>query len=679
MIDLQQLRAPAWQRVVAELSAAAPDDRTFLARLLSVVAQVAGARQAVLMAVGSGGESEDAAIAEPRVLTVWPAEANRAGTAGGASAGGAGGIESEADAKASARSSAASGRIEVQGFDNETAFYDGSPKGYLVAVPIPLHEAGATPPTGQPTIVMTFLLDHRSKQAMQTTLALIEVLAGYAHAHATRKVLARTRTSAQALDLAARLIGSINAAASFKGATFQLANDLQRQLGVDRVAIGWVKGLGSGKAGSAVIRVIALSDTEHIDQRLAMVKKLRGAMEECLDQEQAVVYPPPPEAPPAGSGAGSGGGSKDQDADVLLAQAITHEHRELCASDARLKAASLPLRADEEILGVLTIETTADGPVDISTIELMQSALDLVAPVLRVRRSDDRPLALRAAASSVKAGSWLVGPRHTVWKLVGLLLMALLVTVTFVRVEYRITSPMTIQPRERRVVSVPFESILVEVAEGVRPGSKVVAGQVLARLDSNELELSRLDAQGQLAEAVVRADESLRAGKFAEAEQAGAQADQARARVDLLTRRIEQSVIRAPIDGTVLSGDPRDRVGSSVKLGDALFELATLDDMLVLARVDDRDIALVRAEQTGQVATKAFPARYLGFRVERIVPLSKPDEGRNAFEIRGSLDEAQDWMMPGMEGIAKFNTGRRTLLDIGTRRIRDTLRLWLWW
>lgn len=663
MIDLQQLRAPAWQRVVAELSAQAPDDRAFLARLLSVVAQVAGARQAVLMAVGSGGESEDAAAVEPRVLTVWPAESARA--EGGAS------IESESEAKATARTAAGSQRIEVRGFEEDSSFYDGSPKGYLVAVPIPLHEAGGPAPAGQPVVVMTFLLDHRSKQALQTTLALIEVLAGYAHGHATRRALQRTRTAAQALDLAARLIASINGAPSFKGSTFQLCNDLQRQLGVDRVALGWVKGLRGGRAGSSVIKVIALSDTEHIDARLDMVKKLRGAMEECLDQEQAVVFPPPPEAPPSGS--------REQDADVLLAQAITHAHRELCSSDARLRAASLPLRADEEILGVLTIETTSETPVDVATVELLQSALDLVAPVLRVRRSDDRALVVRAAASGLRAGSWLVGPRHTAWKLLGVLVLGLLVAVTVVRVEYRVTSPMTIQPRERRVVSVPYEGTLGEVMQGARPGARVEAGQVLARLDSTELELSRLDAMGQLSEALARADEAMRTGKQAEAEQSRAQADQARARVDLLTLRIEQSAIRSPIAGTILSGDPRDRVGSSVKLGDSLFEIATLDDMLVLARVDDRDIALVRAEQSGQIATKAFPARYLDFTVERVVPLSRPDEGRNAFEIRGALAGAPEWMMPGMEGIAKFDTGRRTLLDIGTRRIRDTLRLWLWW
>jgi hypothetical protein len=66
--------------------------------------------------------------------------------------------------------------------------------------------------------------------------------------------------------------------------------------------------------------------------------------------------------------------------------------------------------------------------------------------------------------------------------------------------------------------------------------------------------------------------------------------------------------------------------------------------------------------------------------VERIVPLASPDQDRrNAFEVRARLDQTAGWMRPGMEGLVKFNTGKRTLLDIGTRRIRDTLRLWLWW
>ena len=48
MIDLTNVKAPGWHRVVAELNSPAPDDRAYLERLVRILAQVSAARQAVL-------------------------------------------------------------------------------------------------------------------------------------------------------------------------------------------------------------------------------------------------------------------------------------------------------------------------------------------------------------------------------------------------------------------------------------------------------------------------------------------------------------------------------------------------------------------------------------------------------------------------------------------------------
>ena len=104
-----------------------------------------------------------------------------------------------------------------------------------------------------------------------------------------------------------------------------------------------------------------------------------------------------------------------------------------------------------------------------------------------------------------------------------------------------------------------------------------------------------------------------------------------------------------------------------------------MDDMVVIARVPDSDIRLIQDASEGDIATKAFPAQRFEVTPERIVPLAQPDEGTNTFEVRAALTGSAPWMRPGMEGLVKFDTGERTLIDIGTRRIRDTIRLWLWW
>lgn len=682
MNDLSKLRSPGWQRVVAELTAPAPDDKLFLVRLISVLAQVTGARQAVLYSVPPGRDDP----ADPRPLLVWPFGEGVVDAQGRmvmppealfnpdriAQAE----IQHAKESRDAARSAGLSRQAAVFGLGGDELMYDpGSGNTYMLAVPI---SAGLPTETNSLPLqgVVTLFVDGLSRQAVQTSLALAEVLAGYSFTHATQQALRRSKQASAALDLAARLIASINTTPGFKGCTLQFVNDLARQLSVDRVGLGWVHGSANARrqgtvpgAGRTGVRLVALSDTENFDRRMAMALKLEAAMEECLDQEQTVLYPPPPLAGPG--------------SDAVLSQAITHAHRELAASDAKLKVASFPLRVTdsegERILGVALLESGGDGGIELSTVELVQATLDLVAPVLAIRHSDDRNLALRTWDSLVKAGAWAVGPRHTVWKVAGVALMVATFLLFVVRLTYRVSAPMELLPRERRTISMPFDGILDALATGAEPGQHVEKGQTLIDLQTHELELNDLEARSQLLQAQKQADEERQRGENAKAAQAEAQAQQHQARSDLLRTQITRSHITAPISGTIIAGDLKDKIGAAVKLGEKLFEIADLSDMVVTAKVDDRDISLIEVGQTGEVSPKADPSLVLPFTVEAIVPLSQAAEGQNAFEVRCRLLRTPQWFRPGMEGQAKFNTHRHSLAWIASRRIVDTLKVWLWW
>lgn len=669
MIDLSNLKAPGWQRIVSELASPAPDDHAFLLRLVSALTQVSGARQGVVFSLPPAPDDDAAARPDPRPVLLWPltpelSESLQRGVRPGDLRIEESSIEQAGDARNAARQAVGGGGARVFGLEaDQKLYYESAPeKGFLLAVPVP---SGAPADSGAGSAaVITLLLEARSRQALQTTLALVEVLAGYAYNHAAQQALRRTRQSGAALDLAARLIAAINNAQGFKGATLQLVNDLCRQLGVDRVALGWIKG-GPSEETKRFARVVAMSDTENIDRRMAMVQKLEAAMDECLDQEQAVLFPPPAAAGPGG--------------DAVLSQAIIHAHRELAASDAKLRIASLPMRVDDRVVGVVLLESTSDQPIDVATIELIQAAMDLVAPVLEIRRSDDRWIATRTWDWAVRTAAWAVGPKHTVWKAAGLLLTAAFLSTIFIHVPYRVGATMELQAREQRTVSMPFDGRVIALGEGVEAGKKVNQGDVLVELDATELKLQAIAARSQIVQAEKQADEALKKGDYNGEQEAREKAKSGRAQLELAEHRIEQAVIRAPISGTIIGGDLKDKVLASLKLGEPLFQVADLSEMIVRARVSDRDISLIKEGTEGEAATKGRPDETLSFTVERVVPLSQPEQGQNAFEARGRLAESPAWLRPGMEGVVRLETEPHSLLWIGTRRIKDQLRLWLWW
>lgn len=666
MIDLTNLKSPGWQRVVGELCAPCGDDRLFLERLLSVMARVSAARQAVLFvatptAAPSPGAPADAAQLDVRPLSICPAQtpagsatasdqARRARTVGE----GVGPVEEgvvieyATDVRSAAWGAIESGQSRAFGLEAASALYDAAPaNGFVLSIPL---FASAEEPRAIGAV--TLLIEPRSKQAVQSTLAMAEVLAGYTHGHAARQSLRRAQSASKAMDLATRLISGLNAAPGFKGSSLHVVNDLSKFMGAERAAMGW--------AADGSVKLVALSDTEHIDRRMSMVEKLERAMDECMDQEQPILHPAP-----------------SAEDDVVLAQSITQSHRELAGVQPNLRIASVPLRDGEKVLGVLTVEAVG-GVLDVSAVELLQAAMDLVAPVLRVRRADDRWLWQRASDAALRGGSWMVGVKHTGWKLAGLAVLIASLVLVFYTTTYRVGAQAILQPRGKQVIAAPFDGLLRSVPTGIEAGRVVKAGELLAQMDTAELILQAEDAKQKIVQSQKQIAMSRSENKMAEAQKAEAQVERARADLEYAQSRIDRSRILAPIDGTIIAGRLNDRVGSALKLGDRLFEVAPLDDLIAVARVDERDVGLILEGGGGRLATRSHPAEAFELVIETIVPLAEASEGKNLFEVRARLTKAAPWMRPGMEGVAKLDAGERSLLSIASRRVVDAVRLWLW-
>ena len=511
---------------------------------------------------------------------------------------------------------------------------------------------------GQVVAVTTVVADCRDPAVIQSTVPMRELAAGLYELFFAKDETRRQIQQSEQIRSSMTILATSQDAPGFTGACMNLANELARQLKCSRVSIGWVKG--------RTIKLKAMSDTEDLKRHSKEVALIELAMSECLDQQQPIVCPPP------------------EDAEPLLAEAIVHAHRNTLSASDNQYILSLPLRQHDDWVGVITLER-ADVPFDPDLVTQLQMICDVVAPQLHDRWDSDRWLVGHALRSLERLSSYLVGPRHVGWKLLGILIAVVLIYLLVGTFTYRVGADFVFQIESKRLVSAPFESDLISV--NVIPPMEVQAGQVLAQLNAKDLQLQLVEAQStyRLAKLEAKQHRSQGQRELAEAEQAAARMAQAQAQIDLLQWKIQQATIRSPIAGHLIAGDWRDRVGGVVPKGEAMFEIAPLQDIIVLLRVPENDIDLIQQYRqkhgtlpSGRLASRSQPEQKFEFDIEQVIPLSRTHNNANVFELRARIADPQSWLRPGMEGLARIDVGPRPIRWIIAHRVEDAIRLWLW-
>ena len=97
--------------------------------------------------------------------------------------------------------------------------------------------------------------------------------------------LAQGRSDLERTGAALDAVLQLNAQKRFVSAALTVCNALATRHGCDRVSLGWNDGQR--------IRLRAMSRTEKFDRQMAAARALESVMEETLDQDEEVVWPPP--------------------------------------------------------------------------------------------------------------------------------------------------------------------------------------------------------------------------------------------------------------------------------------------------------------------------------------------------------------------------------------------------
>ncbi len=504
---------------------------------------------------------------------------------------------------------------------------------------------------GRVMAVSTAVAESRDSKVAKVTQPMREIAAGLFESFQARQEAKRQFVDAQAVRGAMAILAVSQEGRGFNGACLNLVNELARQQKCSRVSIGWVKG--------RAVRVVAMSDTEHLKRHDEQVTLTELAMSECLDQQQPIVYPFP------------------EQTDPLLSHAVVHAHRRVTGDHPNRHVLSVPLRHEDQWLGVLTLERS-DEAFSEQLIQQLQLVADVVAPHLDDRRSSDRFLVSHTWYSFEKSMGYLIGPKHVGWKLLVILVLTLIGFAIFGSWPYHVTAEFAIEATDKRIVPSPYDGRLDVVK--VEPGEFVHDGSLLAQLDTTQLELQLAEAMSEMRRATLERSQATAESKQAEAQQAQARIDQARSRIELLKYQIDRGSIRSPVEGFVLSGYWHDKVGGVVEQGKPMFEIAPIKELVALVRVSENDIDLIDTQnpQTGQLATRAVPEHKFDIHVTRIVPMASPVDRANVFEVRCQFDQPAEWLRPGMEGLARIKIGDKPIIWIATHRIVNTVRLWLW-
>jgi hypothetical protein len=501
-----------------------------------------------------------------------------------------------------------------------------------VAVALPLIIEGRL--HGLAAVVLPARVDtHLAMDAIRWALGRLEAVIRAEAAHEREAALAR-------VTAALNLLAGTLVEHSFSEAAHALATDLALHLDCDRVSIGFVR------KGSA--HVEAISHSGQFGERMNLIRAIGLAMDEALDQNSAVVYPPV--------------------GDAVL---VSRDHASLARQHGCGAILSLPFviegEGPEPVRGAFTLERAAQQPFDAQAIELCQSVVALASRVLAARRRHERPWPQRLMDSLRDQYLHLLGPRHFKAKLAALLLVSGTVFLSLAQGSYEVNANATLEGAVRRVVVAPYDGY-IEAAPH-RAGDAVKAGEVLAAMDRRDLSLEQLRVAGQVEQYVKQAQDAMARHDSAQ----GAQAQ-----LDLLSDQIQRAAMAAPFDGIVVSGDLSQQLGGAVKRGQVLFEVSPLNAFRVMLEVDESEIDAIKLGQPGRLVLVALPGQAWPMTVTRITPVTVSHEGRSFFRVEAALGQLGPVLRPGMEGVGKIKAGERPLLWIWTHRFVDWLRVWAW-
>ncbi len=490
----------------------------------------------------------------------------------------------------------------------------------------------------------------RSENDVQALLRQMHWGIAWLYDLAHRRELASAQVSTERIGTVMEALAATLRHKRLQQSLFELANYVTEKLKCARVVIGL--------PNKDHVGVKAFSNAAWFEKHANAVKRYAAAMDEAYDKLATIHY----------------NRSEDQDSDAVDDRHSAHTI--LANESGAVSLLSIPLLQGAKCIGVITLERDSDELFDDRDIAWMDALAGVLPAVIEQRQQAERSYVARLREDVAALMSKLFGPRHLTWKFVAAVLVLTVSAFTFLDIDYRVTAKTIIEGETQRAIAVPYAGFVGK--SYVRAGDVVKEGQILCVLDDRDLQLEKHKWESEVEQTNRKLREAMAKHDLATWQVLSAQVRQSEAQLSLVNEQLVRSKIKAPFDGVVISGDLSQLIGSPVEMGKTLFEVAPLEAYRVILQVDERELRHVQVGQPGKLVISGIVDDPIPFETIKITPVATAEDGSNFFRVEARLEQTNQNLRPGMEGIGKIEVGERNLWWVTTHSFTDWLRLSLW-
>lgn len=339
---------------------------------------------------------------------------------------------------------------------------------------------------------------------------------------------------------------------------------------------------------------------------------------------------------------------------------------------------ALPLKDEEGPLGVLALESKTPRFLNASHLELLKIFAGQATVAIRnAQLYRQVPLIGALGPIAAKKRAFLALPKAKRIAAVSVVIAMLLFLILFPW-NLKVGGNAYVLPTRTATVNAEIDGVIDRV--NYHEGDSVPAGAVVAALRSDEYLLNLNDARSRYA-ILERELTRVQAASGAAASQIErVRLEQTQREIAFNQTKLDQTQIRAPINGVIVTPKIEEKRGQFIRRGEAFCETADVNPVIVEAAVPEDDIGLVSVNQEVWLKANAFPSRKFVGRVTQISPQATTEQGARVFIVRAEIDNPEQSLRTGMIGRVKILTGPRS---VGYVLIRDPLRwlqkkLWSW-